>query len=76
MAVAKLFWVDRKVKKARNWFNRAVTVEPDLGDTWAWFYKFELEQSKVRVTLITRTVSITAFFSPFTFLRRARRRVS
>mmetsp|Transcript_809 Transcript_809/g.1566 ORF Transcript_809/g.1566 Transcript_809/m.1566 type:complete len:972 (-) Transcript_809:183-3098(-) len=42
-AVAKLFWIDRKVKKARNWFNRAVTVEPDLGDAWAWFYKFELE---------------------------------
>lgn len=43
LAVAKLFWMDRKVKKARNWFNRAVTVEPDLGDTWAWFYKFEME---------------------------------
>lgn len=46
MAVAKLFWMDRKVKKARNWFNRAVTVEPDHGDTWAWFYKFELEHGK------------------------------
>jgi len=42
-AVAKLFWIDRKVRKARNWFNRAVTVDPDLGNTWAWFYKFELE---------------------------------
>lgn len=42
-AVAKLFWLDRKVKKARNWFNRAITVEPDLGDIWAWFYKFEME---------------------------------
>jgi pre-mRNA-processing factor 6 len=43
-AVAKLFWLDRKISKARNWFNRAVTVDPDLGDTWAWFYKFEEEQ--------------------------------
>lgn len=42
-AVAKLFWIDRKVRKARNWFNRAVTVDPDLGNTWAWFYKFETE---------------------------------
>ena len=42
-AVAKLFWIDRKVRKARNWFNRAVTVDPDLGNTWAWFYKFEQE---------------------------------
>jgi hypothetical protein len=24
-----------------------VTVEPDMGDAWAWFYKFELEQNKV-----------------------------
>lgn len=47
LAVAKLFWMDRKVKKARNWFNRAVTVEPDLGDTWAWFYKFELEHGNL-----------------------------
>jgi len=42
-AVAKLFWLDRKVRKARNWFNRAVTVTPDFGDAWAYFYKFELE---------------------------------
>jgi len=43
VAVAKLFWVDRKIKKARNWFNRAVTAEPDNGDAWAFWYKFELE---------------------------------
>ena len=43
-AVAKLFWLDRKVKKARGWFNRAVTVGANEGDIWASFYKFELEQ--------------------------------
>lgn len=43
-AVAKLFWLDRKAKKARSWFQRAVTVDPDLGDAWAFFYKFEVEQ--------------------------------
>src|SRR5579872_3755345 len=41
MAVGKLFWADSKVKKARNWFQRAVTVDPDLGDAWAMYYKFE-----------------------------------
>ncbi|KAL8142470.1 hypothetical protein V2J09_015502 [Rumex salicifolius] len=42
-AVAKLFWQDRKVDKARNWFNRAVTLAPDIGDFWAMYYKFELQ---------------------------------
>eukprot|EP00252_Welwitschia_mirabilis_P025694 TRINITY_DN8153_c0_g1_i1.p1 TRINITY_DN8153_c0_g1~~TRINITY_DN8153_c0_g1_i1.p1 ORF type:complete len:1021 (-),score=226.59 TRINITY_DN8153_c0_g1_i1:62-3124(-) len=41
--VAKLFWNDRKVDKARSWFNRAVTLSPDNGDFWAQFYKFELQ---------------------------------
>lgn len=42
-AVAKLFWHDRKVDKARSWLNRAVTLAPDTGDFWALFYKFELQ---------------------------------
>jgi len=42
-AAAKLFWIDRKISKARGWFNRAVTVGPQIGDIWAAFYKFELE---------------------------------
>ncbi|KAG0458761.1 hypothetical protein HPP92_021889 [Vanilla planifolia] len=42
-AVAKLFWHDRKVDKARSWFNRAVTLTPDIGDFWALYYKFELQ---------------------------------
>ena len=42
-AVAKLFWNDRKVDKARNWLNRAVTLAPDNGDFWAQYYKFELQ---------------------------------
>ncbi|KAK4284734.1 hypothetical protein QN277_001522 [Acacia crassicarpa] len=42
-AVAKLFWHDRKVDKARTWPNRAVTLAPDIGDFWALYYKFELQ---------------------------------
>ncbi|KAG6486140.1 protein STABILIZED1-like [Zingiber officinale] len=42
-SVAKLFWQDRKVDKARNWFNRAVTLSPDIGDFWVFYYKFELQ---------------------------------
>jgi pre-mRNA-processing factor 6 len=43
VASANLFWADRKVEKARDWFNRAVTVLPDWGDAWAHFYRFELQ---------------------------------
>jgi len=43
MAVAKLFWLDRKVAKARSWFARTLEADADLGDAWAWAYRFELE---------------------------------
>ncbi len=42
LSVFRLFWSERKVKKAREWFQRAVKIDPDLGDTWANFYRFEL----------------------------------
>ena len=34
LAVSRLFWRDRKEEKARSWCNRAVTIDPDLGDAW------------------------------------------
>jgi len=46
VAVAKLFWLDRKIKKSRDWFNRAVLFDPGLGDAWGYFYKFELSLGK------------------------------
>jgi pre-mRNA-processing factor 6 len=39
--VARLFWAERKVEQARKWFGRAVATDPDLGDCWAWWLKFE-----------------------------------
>jgi pre-mRNA-processing factor 6 len=42
-AVAQLFWSDRKVDKARSWFNRAVLLAPEVGDYWGHYYKFELQ---------------------------------
>ena len=42
LAVAKLFWAERKIQKSREWFTRTVKLEPDLGDAWIHFYKFEL----------------------------------
>lgn len=41
--IDRLFWSERKITKAREWFLRTVKIEPDLGDAWAFFYKFELQ---------------------------------
>jgi pre-mRNA-processing factor 6 len=45
VAVARLFERDRKILKARKWFNRAVTLNSDLGDAWAHYYAFEVKAS-------------------------------
>ena len=42
LAVSKLFWADRKIQKTRNWLTKTVKLEPDFGDAWINFYKFEL----------------------------------
>jgi pre-mRNA-processing factor 6 len=42
-AVASLFASERKLEKARKWFERAVALDPDLGDSWAKYYLFETE---------------------------------
>jgi pre-mRNA-processing factor 6 len=42
-AVASLFASERKTEKARKWFERAVILDPDIGDSWAKYYAFELE---------------------------------
>ncbi|VDC01354.1 unnamed protein product [Peniophora sp. CBMAI 1063] len=39
--VARLFWSERKIEKARTWFGRAISADRDLGDAWAWWVKFE-----------------------------------
>ena len=39
--IARLFWAERKIDKARNWFARAVKCDKDIGDCWAWWLKFE-----------------------------------
>jgi pre-mRNA-processing factor 6 len=43
ITAARLFWSDRQVEKARSWFLRAEKADSDLGDAWAWHYKFEME---------------------------------
>lgn len=43
LAVSKLFWSERKLQKCRDWLARTVKLEPDLGDAWVHFYKFETQ---------------------------------
>jgi len=38
--VARFFWQCRKVKQAKDWFERAVAAGPDWGDAWAHYLKF------------------------------------
>ncbi|KAG7228225.1 hypothetical protein INR49_009085 [Caranx melampygus] len=51
----RLFWSERKITKAREWFLRTVKIEPDLGDAWALFYKFELQHG-TEVSIIILSV--------------------
>lgn len=43
VAVARIFWGDRKLEKAQNWFEKALVLDADQGDTWAWYYKFLIQ---------------------------------
>ncbi|KAI1118475.1 PRP1 splicing factor [Nemania sp. NC0429] len=43
VAVARIFWGERRLEKAQSWFERALVRDSDLGDSWAWYYKFLVE---------------------------------
>ena len=40
VTVARIFWGERRLEKAATWFEKAIILDSDLGDTWAWYYKF------------------------------------
>ncbi|EFX03542.1 mRNA splicing factor [Grosmannia clavigera kw1407] len=43
VAVARVFWAERKLERAQNWFEKALVLDPDAGDAWAWYYRFLLQ---------------------------------
>ncbi|KAK4528859.1 hypothetical protein GAYE_SCF65G6806 [Galdieria yellowstonensis] len=45
IAVARLFWGEHKIEKARSWFRRAVALDSSLGDAWAAWYAFEKQEN-------------------------------
>ena len=40
VTAARIFWGERKLEKADSWFQKAAVLDPDWGDTWAWWYRF------------------------------------
>ncbi|KAI9808720.1 MAG: hypothetical protein M1825_003872 [Sarcosagium campestre] len=43
VTVARIFWYERRLDKASSWFEKAILLDADLGDTWAWYYSFLLQ---------------------------------
>lgn len=58
VTAARVFWGERKLEKADAWFQKAVVLDPDLGDTWAWWYKFSLQHGteEKRAELVAKCV--------------------
>jgi pre-mRNA-processing factor 6 len=43
VTVARIFWGERRLEKAASWFEKAIFLDSDLGDTWAWYLKFLIQ---------------------------------
>ena len=43
VAVARVFWGERKLDRAMTWFEKALILDPDMGDTWAWYLSFLMQ---------------------------------
>ena len=62
--VARLFWAERKIEKARQWFERAVATDTDLGDSWGWWLKFERQHGTSVIIVIIIVVQPLSVSSP------------
>ncbi|KAH7358939.1 PRP1 splicing factor [Plectosphaerella cucumerina] len=60
VAVARLFWGERKLEKAQAWFEKALVLDSDNGDSWAWYYKFLLQHGteEKREEVVTKCVLV------------------
>lgn len=45
LTIARLFERSARFRKAQKWFNRAVTLNPRLGDAWIYYFAFEYVQN-------------------------------
>lgn len=46
LSIAKMCWREKKYAKARKWFESALILNSDLGDTWIYFYAFEVDMNE------------------------------
>ena len=46
LAVAKLFWKEKKYEKTEKWLERCVLVNGDYGDAWIYYYKFKKDRGQ------------------------------
>ncbi|KAI1085265.1 pre-mRNA splicing factor [Whalleya microplaca] len=60
VAVARIFWGERRLEKAQSWFEKALVRDSDLGDSWAWYYKFLLEHGtkEKQEEVVSKCVSV------------------
>ena len=58
VTAARLFWAERKREKAMAWFEKAIVLDADLGDTWAWYIKFlrEYGTEEKRAEVVSKCV--------------------
>ncbi|KAJ4863088.1 tetratricopeptide repeat domain-containing protein [Trichoderma breve] len=58
VAVARIFWADRKLEKAQSWFEKALVLDGDCGDSWAWYYRFLVQHGtdEKRADVVTKCV--------------------
>ena len=60
VTVARVFWGERRLEKAANWFEKAILLDADLGDTWAWYLKFlnqHGEEEKIKEVIAKAVIS-------------------
>ncbi|KKZ60054.1 hypothetical protein EMCG_05177 [[Emmonsia] crescens] len=59
VTVARIFWGERRLDKAMTWFEKAIVSNNDLGDVWAWYYKFLLQHGtdEKREDVISKCIS-------------------
>lgn len=53
ISLAKILWADRRDVEVKKWLERAISADRDLGDAWAYYYRFmclcgtKVDQDKV-----------------------------
>ncbi|KAK3686053.1 PRP1 splicing factor, N-terminal-domain-containing protein [Podospora appendiculata] len=58
VTAARILWAERRLDRAQNWFDKALLLDRDMGDTWAWYYKFVTQHGteEKRAELVAKCV--------------------